>query len=320
MKLPQTLLESRYFIFSTLDELLACLGESVSDDTIKEIHRLASLGLPPLISIDLLSALFGVSRGFSRVLVLNVNKYYRTFEIVNPSKTRVINAPMVALKIIQKWMSFHLLQAYKVPDNVFGFVPGKSHALAAKMHLNAEWVFSVDIKDFFQTTSEQLIAKTLLKVGYDIEASIFLARLFCFNGFLAQGSPSSPILSNWCFLPVDIQLMAFCQKNGITYTRYADDLVFSGTNEFPEELIAVVNKCLSHGSWSLSPNKTEFSKSPAPMRVHGLLVNSQNPRLPKRYRNKIRAYRHMLSNKKVIQEDIATLEGYISYANFIERI
>lgn len=319
MKLPQTLLQSRYFIFPSIDELILCLGENVSDEIIEEIRRLDSLNLPPLISIDLLSALFGVSRGFSRVLLLKVNRYYRTFEIVNPNKTRVINAPMVALKLIQKWMSFHLLQIYKVPDNIFGFVPGKSHVQAAKMHSNAAWVFSVDIKDFFPTTSEQLIFKTLQNVGYNEEASEFLARLFCLNGFLAQGAPSSPILSNLSFLPVDNQLIDFSKQMNITYTRYADDLVFSGMNEFPVELEEFVKNCLGYGNWSLSPNKTEFFKAPFPMRVHGLLVNGQNPRLPKRYRNKIRAYKHMLSNQRVKEYDIAMLKGHISYADFIDR-
>ena len=313
MRLPQPLLQSRYFIFETHSDLIAALIPEITGDEGKEIDRLASLSLPPITSREALATMLGVSPGLVWSLQNRPLRHYRVFEITTGKKVRTIQAPRIALKVIQKWLSVQLNPHYIPPNHVFGFVPGRSHIDAAAMHCGATWVYSVDIKDFFPTTPASLVVASLAKIGYNVISARLIAELCCYNGFLPQGAPTSPLLSNLAFAQVDESLSMLAKKYSLTLTRYADDVVFSGQELLPEGLSDEIQKIFASLPWSLAEHKTEFSQSPNRLKVHGLLVHGNNPRLTKGYRNKIRAYSHLLKNDKVMQKDIHKIRGHLNY-------
>lgn len=321
MRLPQPLLDSQFFQFSNLAELLKATTGMLSESEQVQMRRMVERGLPPITSRAALSAMLGINPGLTHALITWPQRYYRTFEIPKGGKgVRRIDAPRVGLKIIQKWVAERLQKCYVRPEHVYGFVPGLSHVHAAAKHCEATWIFGVDIKDFFQTTPISVVAKSLLQIGFDESGAVLVASLCCLNGVLAQGAPSSPVLSNICFLHVDERLAELAAEFGVRLTRYADDIVFSGTGEFPERLQTELFAIFSSGPWSLSERKTCLDKFPNRLKVHGLLVHGKRARLTKGYRNRLRAYNHLIKTRGADVEGAEVIRGHLSYGKFVHSL
>ncbi|MCV9997586.1 reverse transcriptase family protein [Pararhizobium sp. YC-54] len=314
MKLPHLTIESQFFLFEAATEVVTALEGHASSEEIDEIYRLAEIGLPPIVSRDALAVMLGVNPGLIWSLEQKPEKYYRYFPIKKGKGERHIYAPRVALKVIQKWISFHLSKVYLPPKHVFGFVPGKSHLQAAAVHCGASWVFSVDIRDFFPSTSVLQVEKALRVIGYSTGSASLLAKFFCLSGGLAQGAPTSPVLSNIAFYDVDSVLLDISKAYECRLSRYADDIVFSGACEFPAGLPMAISQIFEGLDWKLAPEKTETAISPNRLKVHGLLVHGDRIRLTKGYRNRIRAYEHLLASGLVRDDDRRRIKGHLKYA------
>ena len=275
--------------------------------------------MPPAVSLRTVSTLFGVSPEFIGAMSRAPSRYYRVFKIKKGRKTRTISAPRVALKLIQSWFGGYVARSVVLPECVFGFVPGKDGVRsAAAVHCGADWVYSVDLRDFFPSIDAMRVVEALERVGFSETASGFLVRLMTLNGQLPQGSPASPVISNIAFIPTDLALMAVAKDAGVKYTRYADDLVFSGVGHPPSDLMQLVRGRLVEYGWSIADEKEHLAIRPARLKVHGLLVNGDRPRLTKGYRNRVRAFRHLVDRNQVAGKDLPTIMGHLSYAKHIE--
>ncbi len=115
-------------------------------------------------------------------------------------------------------------------------------------------------------------------------------------------------------------MQALAEELEVVYTRYADDIVFSGKSDMPNDLDASVKAIIVKDGWSISEGKFQVTKLPKRLKVHGLLVHGNEVRLTKGYRNKIRAFRHLIDNGKISKVDIPKLSGHIAYANFIDSL
>ncbi|WP_184353638.1 reverse transcriptase family protein [Xanthomonas arboricola] len=247
-------------------------------------------------------------------------KHYRRFTIPKGAgQERVIIAPRVALKIVQKWVSVQLQRAYAAPQHVFGFVPGRSHIDAAKQHRLAEWTYSVDIADFFPSTPLRTVTAVFNRLGYGDEVASMLASLSCYQGFLAQGAPTSPVISNLALHEVDRRLIDISRSFDVRVSRYADDIVFSGQNGFPEELVDEVNEIFIDTPWTISQGKTELNRLPRRLKVHGLLVHGAQARLTKGYRNKLRAYAHLIKNGLIQEGHKLRVKGHLRYGEQVKE-
>jgi hypothetical protein len=306
--------------FGSLEEALDAMPERFRSSIGQAMRPLVERRLPPALSVGVVATLFGLSLAFVRAMVTRPQRYYRVFEIRKGRKRRRISSPRVSLKLIQSWLGFHLARAVQLPPNVFGFVPGLNGVIeAAAVHSGATWVYSVDLRDFFPSVTRSRTALALTEVGYPANSAAFIAELCSLDGVLPQGSPASPVLSNLAFLATDRALIAIAGDLAIKYTRYADDLVFSGAGSPPQEMQARVHACLSAHGWQIAPEKEYMAVLPARLKVHGLLVHGSRPRLTKGYRNRIRAYRHLVAEGRVREGDRARLSGHLAYADQVER-
>jgi RNA-directed DNA polymerase len=306
--------------FPDADALKAALLPDVRDKYWVDIETLLAKKLPPAVSVRVLACLFGFSSKFVGAMRRNPTKYYRTFIIRKGKKKRVINAPKVALKIIQKWLSFHLASQLTFDPAVYGFVSGKSAPQAAAVHSSAKWVYSLDIANFFPTTSRHSVSTALHGIGYSPHAAELISDLCCYLGNLSQGSPASPVLSNLVFSPCDELLRQIAEVTGSRYTRYADDIVFSGTGAPPANIAELVRKVVTDAGWQVAEGKEHLAVLPHRLKVHGLLVHGEEPRLTKGYRNRIRAFSHLLKHEKVSPEDVPRLTGHLSYAKSVDSL
>lgn len=306
--------------FGSVDALIEALPSRIREACEVEIRTLVGLGLPPAVSTITVSTLFGISADFVGAMSRAPQRYYRRFKIRKGKKTRQIEAPKVALKIIQRWIGAHLARATTLPDCVFGFVPGKQGVVeAAQLHCEAKWVYSVDLRDFFPSVAAARVLAALVTRGYSERAATLIVRLCTLDERLPQGSPASPVLSNLAFLPTDNALQGIATNLGVRYSRYADDLVFSGLGVPPDELVAQVHGVLFQHHWQIAEEKEHLARLPARLKVHGLLVHGKKPRLTKGYRNRVRAYRHLLDANLIASDDLATIRGHLAYAKSVDE-
>lgn len=295
------------------------MNKSCDADEYREIKRLFDLKLPPITSVEVLSVMSGYNAGFLWSLINRPEKYYRKFQIPKGRSVRYLEGPQVSLKLIQKWLSIHFERRWTPPDTVFGFVKGRSHIDAAKIHIGAEWVASVDIEDFFPSTPVSCISDAIRLLGYSNEQSILIiSRLCSYNHRLPQGAPSSPVISNIVLQEIDSRLIELADRHNVNVSRYADDVVFSGTGEAPEGILDQITACFDETPWRISSRKKELIMLPRRLKVHGLLVHGQNVRLTKGYRNRIRAYKHLMSKDAVHEKDVQRIAGHLNFAKQVE--
>jgi RNA-directed DNA polymerase len=136
----------------------------------------------------------------------------------------------------------------------------------------------------------------------------------------SQGSPASPVLSNLVFSPLDKKLKSIASEKKLRYTRYADDVVFSGVGEPPSGLAEEVKAVIEVGGWKVAHEKECLARLPHRLKAHGLLVHGKSPRLTKGYRNRIRAFSHLLKHERVKGEDIPRFLGHLSYAKSVDKL
>ena len=304
--------------FSTVEDLQSGLSQQEWDEHGAEIRNHVDGGRPPAVSVRVLATLFGFSPRFVGSLVRFPERYYRTFEIPKGTGVRRIEAPRVALKVIQKWFGHHLARAVELHPSVIGFVPGRSAIQGAAVHCRREWVWSIDIEDFFPSISEGQIKLALESLGYSSYAAEIMTKLCSYQEHLAQGSPASPVLANLVVREVDAGMIDLASKYSIHYTRYADDMVFSGRGNFQEELEHDARNLVTCAGLRIAERKVRLVRAPSRLLVYGLVVNGARPRLTKRYRNRIRAYRHLLSKRRVDEGDVNRIRGHLAYAASVE--
>ena len=110
----------------------------------------------------------------------------------------------------------------------------------ASAHLRRRFVLNIDVKDFFSTITERRVYGLLRSLGVEDRVSQIVARICCVDGRLPQGAPTSPTLSNMICFRLDKALFALAKNTRSIYTRYADDITFSGN----QPLIGLFDKAL----------------------------------------------------------------------------
>jgi len=323
MKTPLPLL----FSYDDERQFIASLSTGLRTRHSDEIRRLVEIGLPPLVSWSVLSVAIGVSPHFLNSILKNKVRYYRSFTISKGrgKKRRLIEAPRVSLKIIQSWLAHHISKSNPqcISEHSFAFIPGLNGIYeAAKIHCGSQWVLSIDLKDFFHYITSEKIVTALLSLGYRPEQASKVLDLVTLYDRLPQGAPSSPCLSNIAFKPTDDFIKTLIEDRQIKYTRYADDLTFSGNdmNFNVEGLKEEVIYRLSQHGWEVALDKIKISRHPNRLKVHGFLVHNDKPVLTKGYRNRIRAYRHLLSKNAIKPEDLDMVTGHLNYSAYIDRL
>lgn len=307
--------------FNSFQKFLDALPEGHRNKHFDEIKSLYNNQLPLAVSEPCIAVLFGYSVEFVYALSTKQHKFYRSFNIRHGKKTRTINSPRVALKVVQKWLGEHLSSALTFEEHVYGYVKGKSFVDAAKAHEGASWVYSIDISDFFPSISKELVSEALNSQGYSHESADLISDLCTLNKRLAQGSPASPVLSNLVMCAFDKKLVALAQKHKLKLSRYADDIVFSGREDFVDSLHDEICEVFDASPFTLNNEKTYKAdvSTGQRLKVHGLLVKEDRVRLTKGYRNKIRAYKHLLEKGSVKPEDRARILGHVKYEEFVNK-
>lgn len=250
-------------------------------------ERLLTNGLPVIFDIVHLSKLIGTSVEFINKLVFSPYLFYKEVHIPKKSGgTRILNIPSLELKYIQRWILDNILSKIGVSEYAIGFCKDCSIIDNAKFHLNKQCVINIDIQDFFPSISFDRVFKVFAYYGYTKEVSFFLAKLCTYEDKLPQGSPASPMLSNIVNLKLDKRLSALAKTYEASYSRYADDITFSG-NSGIKNIIKLAISVLNEEGYEINQRKTRIAYGHQRQEVTGIIVNGEKLSVNKKYKRKL---------------------------------
>lgn len=253
--------------------------------------------------------------------VENFKERWKTAVLIRKKnrKFRVIFEPKVRTKILLKCFKILFEGFYNPNQCVTAFVKGRNIVTNASKHIASKWIYNIDLKDFFNSISLRHveIALSYPPFGLYSELAKLIANICCIhnatygrNGkfkmgtFLPQGSPVSPILSNMVCRYMDKELKKMADIHGFRYSRYADDITFSGSTDISKNqaFLSEVHRILSNWGFNINASKTRIQRYTRRQIVTGLVVN-RKINLRKRYIKEIRSIVHIW-NKYGIDEAV----------------
>jgi len=258
------------------------------------IKLLTERDIPIIFEFDHLCRLLGRKKSYLASAINSPWNHYRTFKI--PKRRggfREINAPYPALLECQQWINSNILSKVNTHSSAHGFQKNKSIITNASAHLAQRCLLKADIKDFFPSITMPMVIRVFRRLGYTLNISIYLSKLCTLDNCLPQGAATSPSLSNIVSFGMDIRLSALANSYGINYTRYADDMAFSGYY-IPHNIITIINSIIRDFKFILNPEKTSLSVGNSKKIVTGLSVNSESLKIPRAYKRKLRQEIHYI--------------------------
>lgn len=253
-------------------------------------ERLHKQHLPIIYDQEHLSRLVGFQLPYLLAMANSPKHFYNTYRILKQNGDyRRIDQPLPNLKLVQKWILDQILvpaSEWMVSSVATAFIPGKSLREHVARHQGKKTVIALDLKDFFGSVKFYNIHDVYSQLGYSNSVSMLLARLTSYRQSLPQGAPTSPMLSNMVFLRIDNFLNGYCARRNIVYSRYADDMTFSGDDINIGLLLRHVRYLIS-GKYTLNEEKTKIMGQGNSQYVTGIVVN-HTAQAPRAYREKIR--------------------------------
>lgn len=231
----------------------------------------------------------------------NLKGRFRSFEIPKKSGgVRIITAPHDPnYQWILRVLAEMLEHAYTPSDHAMGFVKNRSVKLNAQAHEGKNYVFNLDLKDFFPSIRQARVCARLQCPPFSLnrELATTIAGLVSMrlettsptethvSFVLPQGSPVSPLLTNAICDSLDHQLAGLARRFGLTYTRYADDITFSSMHHVYHadgEFISELHRIIQRQGFTINDKKTRLQKRGTRQEVTGLVVN-QRANVTKQY-------------------------------------
>ena len=326
------------------------------------IERFAELAVPRLatpgelatwldISIDWLDWLADSRRQHGRTAIPLLQNYRYAFAAKKSGPPRLIEIPKPRLKAIQRRILREILDKIPPHERAHGFVVGRSCLSGAQIHAGEDVVVAVDLHNFFANTRLSRVHALFRNLGYPWAVARLLTGL-CSSAtpasvftklrpprrhdratqkayqipHLPQGAPTSPALANLAAWHLDARLLGLANAYDANYTRYADDLAFSGDARFAkkvEPFLAVVEEIVRDEGFALNRRKTRIMRRSGRQRVTGIVVND-HLNVPRSAYDLLKATLHNCikngpeaENRAGLRDFRAHLDGRISWVESI---
>lgn len=254
-------------------------------------------------------------------------------------KVRWISAPNSVLKKIQQMILQNVLYSFSAHPCAHAYVAHKNIRSNANEHRQYEYTIVLDLKDFFPSITSELLYKTLSHYKKKFKNDVHQRdrTLFCWdeksrdfvlekldeqdsldllltlcteNGVLPQGAPTSGALSNIVMYPLDCLFEQVAVDKDFVYTRYADDLAFSGNNieELKHFVFGYVFRKVKEVGFQINTKKIHIFQGDQKL-ITGLNVHPEGTRPSRKYR---RLFRAKLAN---LRRDILKTSDWDSLFN-----
>jgi hypothetical protein len=216
---------------------------------------------------------------------------------------RLLEIPKSALKAMQRKILAEILDPIPVHPAAHGFCAGRSIVTNAAVHCAKQTILRFDLTDFFPSVSSARVFRIFRTLGYptsvarllmgicttSLPADVwdarpggrigadFLARQRWITRHLPQGAPTSPALANLAAHRLDRRLAALAKSIGAQYTRYADDITFSGDADLArnrKRLATLVTVIADDEGFAVNHRKTRLMRAGVRQHICGVVVNS----------------------------------------------
>ncbi|KAA8480060.1 RNA-directed DNA polymerase [Arcticibacter tournemirensis] len=282
------------------------------------IYSLAHLAISMGMNIDMMV----------RLAESNRRDYYKRFKLQKRAGGfRTIQSPDNPLRYIQRWILANILN--KIPSHpaCLGFDPTTSILKNATVHVNQKAILKIDLLRFFDSINEKRVYGIFKSIGFHPNLSVSLAKLCTIvhgknffsefreheveirdriisdsTGILPQGGPTSPKLANLVARRLDSRLQGLCEKNGLKYSRYADDLTLSGDKDILERVRKTVYKIIRDEGFFPNLSKTRLLLRGQKFMVTGLDISNEKPRVSRKKKKEIE--HHLYHCQKGVQRHI----------------
>ncbi len=263
-------------------------------------------GLPPISTTDDLGSLLELTDSQLRWLADcerrrsryddRTHQHYQTYWQPKPSGGwRLVEAPLYLLKCAQRRLLHSILDCVPPHPAACAFRRSRSVADYAAAHANKAIVLHLDLRNFFPSIPSSRVHAMLTTLGYPADIARLITGLctsvaphrLCrqheggmlySSPHLPQGAPTSPALANLAAFRLDCRLSAAAESVGATYTRYADDLAFSGDMTFARGITrfqSLVWKIIGEEGFDVNHRKTRVMHKSVRQRLCGLVVNER---------------------------------------------
>lgn len=204
---------------------------------------------------------------------------------------RHLHVPDRLLMKIQKNILHHILDQMPVSPYATAYRKGTGILLNARGHVGAKQLLKLDIRDFFGHIIIPMVQRCAFPSRYiPPSVAMLLTYLCCYQEYLPQGAPTSAAISNLVMKPFDDYMGSWCEERGIRYSRYCDDMTFSGDFD-AGAVIRKVGGFLNEMGFELNQEKTHVIPACRQQMVTGIVVNHK-PQVSKEYRRKLRQELH----------------------------
>jgi hypothetical protein len=274
---------------------------------------------------------FADVRGLERVVDDERLRHYRYSRLPRSSgPPRVLEAPKPRLKALQRRLLHEVLDLVPVHPAAHGFVGGRSARTHAAAHVGRRVVVRVDLEDFFAGVTAARVFGIFRACGYSEGVAHVLTGL-CTNvvpreqsvpghwrlsrrlatPHLPQGAPTSPALANLASFALDRRLTGLAAAVGATYTRYADDLVFS-SDAYLRTPVSAIAEIASAEGFRVNATKTRVMARGRRQTVTGIVVNDR-PNVPRAEYELLKATLHRAALDGPSDLDPTVLLGRIAW-------
>ena len=291
------------------------------------INTVVAKGLPVILGINHLALMMQLDSGILKSMVVSSHSFYHSFTIPKrKGGTRQIDAPYPSMIKAQQWIYYEILSKIAISPSATGFVPRHSIKDNASAHLCQNCLLLLDVKDFFPSIKWHKVYAVFKHLGYPKNIAQYLASLCCLNGHTPQGAVTSPALSNVIARRLDARITGLAKKYEIKYTRYADDMTFSG-EQISRRFQSFVNKIVKDDGFQINDSKTRFIKGRHQKIVTGISISENKLTVPKSKRREVRQHVYYINRfglsehqRMIGNNDPIFLERLIGYLHFWHSI
>lgn len=292
-------------------------------------------GVPPLADLAGLAALLRLTpgeldwfadRGHWLRHARDPLRHYRCRPVGKRVGVRLLEVPKPRLRELQRTVLRRVLDPVPPHEAAHGFRRGRGvHSFAAP-HAGADVVVHLDLRHFFPTVGAARVRAVFLALGYPRAVADALTGLcttitpvavlralrddlapghgaLLRGAHLPEGAATSPALANLVARRLDVRLAGAAVAHDVRYTRYADDLAFSGSSGTDVTgLLRLVGLVVAEEGFAVHPDKTRVRRAHRSQRLAGLVVNAA-PAVPRAEVDALRALLHNAARTGAAAQD-----------------
>jgi retron-type reverse transcriptase len=281
---------------------------------------LNTLGVPIINSFEHLCEQLSITEQL--LYFLTYKKEYCYYEKRIPKKDnseRILNVPILSLKVVQRWILKEILEKIFVSEHAMAFVPDKNGLKEnAERHKKNIFLLEMDITNFFGTITEKQVYRLFCNIGYNSKVAGVLANLCTYDDYLPQGAVTSPYIANLVCYHMDARINGYCSRKDVVYTRYADDLTFSSNNRtLLNKIEKFIKYIVKDEGFTINDKKTRYLSDDIKKTVTGITINNDSIHVDKKFKRDLRAQIYQSIKSKDYTNNSQIL-GKIAYVNSIE--